>query len=162
MQAAPQTAVAATPTAASHHSCPSGRPPSQPHPQRLRRRLGVTASEGRGSSPSASWRNHRPPGGGWRRAAGRGPGDQGRGCGASRGERGAAGLPERSQAPGRPPRGGPTASRSPPPGAARWCSRGGAPRSGSGAAGAGGGREGLLCLRADVALTLKAASDVHL
>lgn len=114
MQAAPQTAVAATPTAASHHSCPSGRPPSQPHPQRLRRRLGVTASEGRGSSPSASWRNHRPPGGGWRRAAGRGPGDQGRGCGASRGERGAARLPERSQAPGRPPRGGPTASRSPP------------------------------------------------
>lgn len=50
----------------------------------------------------------------------------------------------------------------PPPGATRWCSRGGAPRSGSGAAGAGGGREGLLCLRADVALTLKAASDVHL
>lgn len=114
MQAAPQTAVAATPTTASHHSCPSGRPPSQPHPQRLRRRLGVTASEGRGSSPSASWRNHRPPGGGWRRAAGRGPGDQGRGCGASRGERGAARLPERSQAPGRPPRSGPTASRSPP------------------------------------------------
>lgn len=161
MQAAPQTAVAATPTAASHHSCPSGRPPSPASPQRLRRRLGVTASEGRGSSPSASWRNHRPPGGGWRRAAGRGPGDQGRGYEDARGERGAARLAERSQAPGRPPRGGPTASRSP-PGATRWCSRGGAPRSGSGAAGAGGGGGGLLCLRADVALTLKAASDVHL
>lgn len=32
MQAAPQTAVAATPTAASHHSCPSGRPPSRASP----------------------------------------------------------------------------------------------------------------------------------
>lgn len=32
MQAAPQTAVAATPTTASHHSCPSGRPPSRASP----------------------------------------------------------------------------------------------------------------------------------